>query len=162
MEVKKHPILGIPVREDGAIYVRHGRRHQLGWTFGSKNGSGYMLICIEGKRYSAHRLVAETFIQNTDDKPFIDHINRDRADNRVENLRWVTNGENQRNSCAWYRIESRDGIHHCDNPRGWAQKYRERKQAVRFSNGKMRWVDPIVATKLLLIPLKERVLFETA
>lgn len=49
------------------------------------------------KHVKTHRLVAEAFIPNPDNKPFIDHINRDRLDNRVENLRWVTKTENMNN-----------------------------------------------------------------
>lgn len=49
------------------------------------------------KTYSIHRLVAEAFIPNPDNKPTVDHINRDRLDNRVENLRWATYEEQQSN-----------------------------------------------------------------
>ena len=47
--------------------------------------------------YKIHRLIAIHFIPNPDNKPCIDHINRIRYDNRIENLRWVTNAENNQN-----------------------------------------------------------------
>ena len=44
-----------------------------------------------------HRMVAECFIPNPDNKPYVDQINENKTDNRVENLRWATNSENQQN-----------------------------------------------------------------
>jgi len=44
-----------------------------------------------------HRLIAETFIDNPDGKPVVDHINRIRYDNRISNLRWATHTENLNN-----------------------------------------------------------------
>lgn len=46
------------------------------------------------KKYTVHRLIALVFIPNPDNKPCIDHINGNRSDNRVDNLRWCTNKEN--------------------------------------------------------------------
>jgi len=47
------------------------------------------------KRFLVHRLVAEYFLPNPEDKPHIHHINHHREDNRVENLMWVTPRENE-------------------------------------------------------------------
>ena len=65
------------------------------------NGGGYFQVNLH-KDNKMHiclisRLVAEAFIPNPDNKPFVDHINRDRTDNRAENLRWVTQKENCNN-----------------------------------------------------------------
>lgn len=44
-----------------------------------------------------HRLIAKTFIPNPDNKPCIDHIDGNKHNNRVDNLRWVTYSENMKN-----------------------------------------------------------------
>lgn len=58
------------------------------------NNSGYMRVNLykDGKRNmkSVHRLVAEAFIPNPENKKTVDHINHIRDDNRVENLQWAT------------------------------------------------------------------------
>ena len=45
-----------------------------------------------------HRIIAELFIPNPENKPCVDHINTDRYDNRACNLRWVTQKENNNNT----------------------------------------------------------------
>lgn len=48
-------------------------------------------------KYYKHRLIAIQFIENPNDFDYVDHINRNRHDNRIENLRWCSASENNKN-----------------------------------------------------------------
>ena len=67
----------------------------------SLGANGYRVVSLSknGKNRVCHvsRLVAEAFIDNPDNKPFVDHINTIRTDDRVDNLRWVDSQENSNN-----------------------------------------------------------------
>jgi hypothetical protein len=59
---------------------------------------GYGQVSLVGqngkKSFRAHRLVAQAFIPNPEKKPYINHIDCEKLNNRVENLEWVTAKEN--------------------------------------------------------------------
>lgn len=62
------------------------------------NGKGYLQVGLtkNGKRsyFKIHRLVAEVFIPNPDNKPEVNHIDGNKKNNTVENLEWCTTKEN--------------------------------------------------------------------
>jgi hypothetical protein len=72
-----------------------------------KNTDGYFCIvmCMNGRQTShrIHRLVASAFIPNPEDLPQVDHIDRDIANNSIENLRWVTPSQNSFNTHRHHR-----------------------------------------------------------
>lgn len=85
------------VRDNGAVmrHIREGkkvRKLDNVWTFGTKDKSrGYMMI----SSHRVHIIVAKAFIPgNEDGKMVVDHIDTNRCNNRVENLRWLTKLEN--------------------------------------------------------------------
>lgn len=63
----------------------------------SDNGKGYLTVCIDRVPKLVHRLVAEAFIPNPQNKPCIDHVDTNRQNNCVWNLRFCTYKENNAN-----------------------------------------------------------------
>ena len=80
-------------RESTGNITKIGAIRKVHWT-----PKGYYRIQLvkekESKNHQVHRLVGEAFVPNPDNKPFINHKNSIRTDNRVENLEWVTPSEN--------------------------------------------------------------------
>lgn len=70
-----------------------------------------VFLCKESirKAFRVHRLVANAFIDNPDNKPCIDHVNGNPFDNNVLNLRWCTYKENANNPVTIARYKSRKG-----------------------------------------------------
>ena len=58
---------------------------------------GYICCNLSGIPHYKHRLIALQFIPNPDNLPQIDHINRNRTDNHLNNLRWISASDNQKN-----------------------------------------------------------------
>ena len=67
----------------------------------NEDKDGYLVVSLNDgnktKLCKKHRLIAEQFLPNPNNLPMIDHINHDKKDNRISNLRFVSNSTNQYN-----------------------------------------------------------------
>ena len=78
--------------------VKDIRINKILKQFTSESGNDYLRVCLvkDGKNHIrlVHRLVAQAFIANPENKPQVNHLDEDKQNNTVDNLRWVTRKEN--------------------------------------------------------------------
>ena len=91
------------------------------------NSKGYLRVRIGGKKYFVHRLVAEKYLKNKDNKPQVNHKDGNKLNNCVENLEWVTNLENRKHAvknglqiqgskCPWAKLTEEQVLYIRNNP----------------------------------------------
>ena len=94
-EIWKYYKTSHKARKDKAVYeVSNQGRVKINGKIVSLDNSGKYICC---KGFCVHRVVAKLFVPNPENKPFVDHINTNRYDNRAVNLRWCTAKENNNN-----------------------------------------------------------------
>lgn len=124
---------------DTGVFTRKlsGPRVKAGKIAGTPDGQGYLAFGVAKGSYKAHR-VAWLYVYGVWPDKQIDHINGDRSDNRICNLRLATNTQNQRN--AKRRKDNKSGykgVHWCSTSEKWVASIRvnwKGKTLGRFDN----------------------------
>ena len=139
---------GLLVRSNGEVFIppRMAGRRGLApgyWTLGSLGKGRYYHVKYHGKVFSVHRLVAETFLENPENKPTVDHIDRNRLNNDVSNLRFATYKEQIENGSALRRYDY--GVRKCEdrkeyNRRYLARKYGDGYKYAKMPDGSRKWI----------------------
>ena len=103
------------ITEQGDVINKHtGRKLKP-----QPNGKGYLRVGIGKRLMFVHRLVAELYVPNPDNKPQVNHIDGDKTNNAASNLEWVNNTENRLHavsamlhvhgeSCSWAKLTNED------------------------------------------------------
>lgn len=98
---------------------------------GSPNGDGYISIRFGGKNYRAHRVVWAIHFGDVPPGMQVDHINGNRSDNRVENLRLATNKQNSINSHVPVRtLSGFRGVYRRPNENKWRAQIKDGLKSV--------------------------------
>jgi HNH endonuclease/NUMOD4 motif len=95
----------------------------------------YSLRLCNNKVYTKkylHRLIAEAFIENPENLKVVDHINRDRVDNRLENLRWASYTGNMLNTSR--HEQEMYGISWCANRNNYQVHFKRNNKQKGFGN----------------------------
>jgi len=107
----------------------------------NKYGYKHVSLCKDGihKTYTLHRLLCIQFLENTNNYPVIDHINRNKLDNNLTNLRWTTYSINNENrtckgciSKCVYKYKDNQYIYFRVSYRKQRKKFKKLEEAEKY------------------------------
>jgi len=97
MEIEGYP--NYMIYPDGRVWSKCRGKGKFLKQNPNSNGYLHVRLWKDGKKkmMRVHRLLGNAYIPNPENKPCIDHIDHNRQNNNIENLRWATRSENSRN-----------------------------------------------------------------
>ena len=106
---KSKPIPNYPnysATQSGKIFSHKTKKYIRGQI----NNEGYIRLGLYGdngeKKFLIHRLIAQTFIPNPENKPQVNHIDNNKSNNCVNNIEWISNQENRNHALRQYKTTS--------------------------------------------------------
>ena len=108
------------IYDDGRIYrkpytitAKDGRLMTYDgiWLTHKISNTGYVVVSINRQWKQLHRILAETFIDNPENKATVNHIDGNKTNNSLSNLEWATHKENQQHAEKNMLVGDRGGVH---------------------------------------------------
>jgi|DEB0MinimDraft_4_1074332.scaffolds.fasta_scaffold00235_2 hypothetical protein len=156
MEIVDYP--NYLIYPDGKVYSKYTKRYLRA---GPDKKGYYRVNVSKGKKnyktYKIHRLIAEHYIPNPENKKEVDHINRDRSDNRIENLRWADRSENTQN--VGIRKDNKSGfknIYYSNSKKGYI--YRKKIRGKKYERYFKTLRDALVCKFVFCLLIKSRII----
>ena len=161
MEINGYP--NYLIYKDGRVFSKKRKAARTGkFLKPYPDTDGYLQVDISTNKYirytaRIHKLVAEHYIPNPDNKPTIDHIDRNRQNNDVSNLRWATRLEQGQNKGTYKNNMSKHrGLSYCNTHHRWQYKkninYRVTKRTFKSK------MDALCFKYIVLLKIKSRVI----
>ena len=109
--------------------------------------SEYLMASIDNKHYCIHKLLAETFIENPNNYPVVDHLDGNKINNNLDNLEWCSHSENTKRAydnglCSRNRkvlcVEENIIFNSCRDAGKWLGNESKSSHILQVGNGKRK------------------------
>ena len=119
-EYRKYDLSDYEITRNGEIFNRHNGRQ----VKPQPNGKGYLRFLLNGKLVFVHRIVAQLYVPNPDNKSQVNHKDGNKKNNCADNLEWVDNQQNRDHAIS-------KGLHIHGEKCPWAKLTKKQVEFIR-------------------------------
>lgn len=140
--MRRHPVHNLYVTRTGLVFKEariSSYSHKKGCLYllpthidkntGYRVITDYMPDTQKSMNRNIHQLVAETYLEKVEGKPYVDHKDRNKLNNDLSNLRYVSQTENNLNREVSDRAFEKWGFHPCENHKAYKAAWARNKRA---------------------------------